>query len=174
VRAFRQYLDAYSDRQHTAGRFERPTNTRLRSVMEWLDFNKVVPNDVRLQLWLALGFLVVCLVNTVGLLLAKCMKRAPEIGVRRALGASRRDIFTQFVVEAGVVGLAGGALGLVLALGGLWVVRQNPASYARLAHLDGAMLLATFALALVASLLAGLLPAWRACSVTPARQLKSQ
>jgi putative ABC transport system permease protein len=174
VRAYREYLDAYSDRQHAAGRFERPTNTRLRSVMEWLDFNKVVPNDVRLQLWLAFGFLLVCLVNTVGLLLAKCMKRAPEIGVRRALGASKGEIFTQFVVEAGVVGLAGGALGLLLALAGLWVVRQNPASYAKLAHLDPPMLLATFALALVASLLAGLLPAWRACSVTPALQLKSQ
>jgi len=174
VRAYREYLDAYSDHQHAAGRFERPVNTRLRSVMEWLDFNKVVPSDVRLQLWLAFGFLLVCLVNAVGLLLAKCLRRAAEIGVRRALGAARRDIFAQFVVEAGVVGLAGGALGLLLALGGLWVVRQNPASYAQLAHLDAAMLLATFALALIASLLAGLLPAWRACGVTPALQLKSQ
>ena len=174
VRNYRQYLEAYSDRQRAAGRFERPTNVRLRSVMEWLDFNKVVPNDVRLQLWLAFGFLLVCLVNTVGLLLAKCMKRAPEIGVRRALGASRREIFVQFLVEAGVVGLAGGALGLLLALGGLWVVRHNPAQYASLAHLDAEMMLATFALALVASLLAGLLPAWRACGVTPAIQLKSQ
>ena len=174
VRDYRQYLDAYSDRQRAAGRFERPTNTRLRSVMQWLDFNKVVPTDVRLQLWLAFGFLLVCLVNTVGLLLAKCMRRAPEIGVRRALGASRREIFSQFVVEAGVVGIVGGACGLLLALGGLWLVRQNPAKYAQLAHLDGAMLAATFVLALAASLLAGLLPAWRACGITPALQLKSQ
>ena len=71
-------------------------------------------------------------------------------------------------------GLAGGLLGLVLALLGLWAVRQQPASYASLAHLDGSMLLLTFALALLASLLAGLLPAWRAMPVTPAIQLKSQ
>ena len=174
VRQYGQYLVDYSERQRTAGRFERPANTRLRSVMQWLDFNKVVPTDVRLQLWVAFGFLLVCLVNTVGLLLAKCMRRAPEIGVRRALGASKREIFSQFVIEAGVVGLAGGACGLLLALGGLWLVRQNPAKYAQLAHLDGSMLVVTFVLALTASLLAGMLPAWRACGITPALQLKSQ
>src|SRR5690606_35706077 len=101
-------------------------------------------------------------------------RRAPEIGVRRALGASRRAIFSQFIVEAGAIGLAGGVCGLGLALLGLWAVRQNPSSYAKLAQLDSTMLLATFALSILASLLAGLLPAWRAMQVTPAIQLKSQ
>jgi putative ABC transport system permease protein len=142
--------------------------------MAWLDYNKVVPGDVRLQLWLAFGFLLVCLLNTVGLLLAKFLRRSSEIGVRRALGASRRAIFAQCLVEAGTVGLAGGLLGLGLAMLGLWAVRQQPASYAELAHLDPTMLLTTFLLAIVASLLAGLLPAWRACEVPPAIQLKSQ
>jgi len=172
--AYRQYLVNHSDQQRTAGRFERPTNVRLRSVGEWLAFKQVVPGDVRLQVWLALGFLVVCLTNTVGLLLAKCLKRAPEIGVRRALGATRQAIFAQFLVEAGAIGIAGGVLGLGLALLGLWGVRQNPAAFAQLARLDWQMLVLTLAMALVASLLAGLLPAWRACQVTPAIQLKSQ
>ena len=56
----------------------------------------------------------------------------------------------------------------------LWAVRQRPADYASLAHLDGSMMLLTFALALIASLLAGVLPAWRAMQVAPAIQLKSQ
>jgi len=172
--AYRQYLTNYSDQQRANGRFQRPTNVRLRNVMEWLDYNKVVPGDVRLQLWLAFGFLLVCLLNTVGLLLAKFLRRSSEIGVRRALGASRRAIFAQCLVEAGTVGLAGGLLGLGLAMLGLWAVRQQPASYAGLAHLDPAMLLTTFLLAIAASLLAGLLPAWRACEVPPAIQLKSQ
>lgn len=172
--AYKRFLRDYADQQRAAGRFERPTNVRLRSLMEWLDYNEVVPGDVRLQLWLALGFLLVCLVNTVGLLLAKFLRRAGEIGVRRALGASRRDIFVQCLVEAGTVGLAGGVLGLGLAWLGLWAVRQQPADYAELARLDPLMLLVTFALAIAASLLAGLLPAWRACMVTPAIQLKSQ
>jgi len=172
--AYRDYLVAYSEQQRAAGRFERPANVRLRNVMEWLDFNRVVPNDVVMQLWLGFGFLLVCLLNTVGLLLAKFLRRSSEIGVRRALGASRAEIFKQCLVEAGAVGLAGGVLGLGLSLLGLWAVRQQPASYAQLAHLDLGMLLLTFVLAIVASVLAGLLPAWRAMQVAPAIQLKSQ
>ena len=171
---YKQYLTNYSDQQRSAGRFERPTNVRLRNVMEWLDFNKVVPGDVRLQVWLAFGFLLVCLLNTVGLLLAKFMRRGGEVGVRRALGASRRSIFVQCLIEAGTIGLAGGIAGLGLASLGLWAVRQQPASYAQLAHLDPWMLLTTFLLAIVASLLAGVVPAWQAMQVTPAMQLKSQ
>ena len=172
--AYRRYLVNYSDQQRAGGRYERPTNVRLRNVMDWLDYNKVVPSDVRLQVWLAFGFLLVCLLNTVGLLLAKFLRRSGEVGVRRALGASRREIFMQCLVEAGTVGVAGGIVGLALAWLGLWAVRQQPASYAELAHLDPVMLLTTFVLAIVASLLAGLVPAWQAMQVTPAMQLKSQ
>ena len=171
---YRAYLENYSAQQKAAGRFQRPSNVRLRNVMEWLDFKQVVPSDVRLQLWLALGFLAVCLINTVGLLLAKFLRRSGEIGVRRALGASRGQIFLQSLVEAGTVGLAGGVLGLGLALLGLYAVRQQPVDYAKLATLDGKMLLLTFGLTLAASLLAGFLPALRAMQVTPAIQLKSQ
>lgn len=168
------FLRNYSDAQRAAGRFERPTNVRLRNLTEWLAYQEVVPDDVQLQTLLAFCFLLVCLLNTVGLLLAKFLRRAPEIGVRRALGASRRAIFAQLVVEAGLIGLAGGLLGLGLAALGLWAVRQQPTDYADLAHLDATMLVATLALALVASLLAGVLPAWRGCRITPAIQLKSQ
>lgn len=172
--AFRDYLVQYSEEQRRAGRFERPANVRLRNVTEWLIYKQVLPGDVKLQVWLAFGFLLVCLTNTVGLLLAKCLRRSGEIGVRRALGATRGAIFRQFLVEAGMLGLAGGVAGLGLAALGLWLVRQSPADYAALAKMDWAMLGLTLALSLAASLLAGLLPAWRAASVTPAQQLKTQ
>lgn len=174
VAAYKQYLANYSDQQRAAGRFERPANVDLHNVMDWLDKNNAVPSDVRLQVWLAFGFLAVCLLNTVGLLLAKFLGRSSQIGVRRALGATRKAIFAQCLVEAGTVGLVGGLLGLALAWLGLWAVRQQPAGYAELAHMDMTMLAMTFALAILASLLAGLLPAWRAMQVTPAIQLKSQ
>ncbi len=174
VADYKTYLMQYSDQQREAGRFERPSNPHLSSVMTWLSHRQVVPSDVKLQVWLAFGFLVVCLTNTVGLLLAKCLRRSAEIGVRRALGAPRRQIFLQFLVEAGALGVAGGLLGLLLTWVGLWVVRQNPAEYAQLARLDWEMLAATLALSLLASVLAGLLPAWRACQITPAIQLKTQ
>ena len=173
VAAYKSFLVHYSQEQKALGRFQRLPNVQLRNVMQWLDYNMVVPDDVRLQTWLALGFLLVCLVNTVGLMLAKFLRRAGELGVRRALGASKRALFAQLLVESGVVGLAGGIGGLLLAFLGLWLVRRQPSSYAALAHLDPLMLLTTFLLAIGASLLAGLLPAWRACQIAPALQLKS-
>jgi putative ABC transport system permease protein len=171
--AYEQFLVHYSQEQKALGRFVRPPNVRLRSLMQWLAYQRVVPDDVRLQTALAFGFLLVCLINTVGLMLAKFMRRAADLGVRRALGASKRALFAQLLVESGVVGVVGGAGGLLLAGLGLWAVRQRPSSYAALAHLDGAMLLVTFLLALGSTLLAGMLPAWRACQVPPALQLKS-
>ena len=171
--AYKEFLVHYSQEQKALGRFQRAPNVRLRNVMQWLDYQMVVPDDVRLQNGLAFGFLLVCLVNTVGLMLAKFMRRAAELGVRRALGASRRALFAQLLIESGVVGLVGGVGGLLLALFGLWLVRQRPSAYAALAHLDLSMLFTTFVLALCATLLAGLLPAWRACQIAPALQLKS-
>ena len=169
-----KYLADYSDTQRANGRFERPSNVRLHGVMEWLDFNRIVPNDVRLQMWLAFGFLLVCLVNTVSLLLAKFLRRSGEIGIRRSLGASRTDIFKQCLTESGVIGLVGGGVGLLFAAAGLWLIRQQPDQYAKLAQMNLTTLWLTVALAVAVSVLAGLLPAWRAMRIPPALQLKSQ
>src|SRR5262249_7042122 len=138
------------------------------------DFLKVVGNDNRLSAWLAFGFLILCLVNTIGLLLAKFSVRAPEVGIRRALGASRKEIFQQFLTEAAVVGLVGGVLGLLLAFGALALIAMQSKELTIVAHMDWAMLMLTFAMSVMAAILAGLLPTWRACQVTPALQLKSQ
>jgi len=172
--AYHQFLIDYSAKQKALGRFQRPpTDAKLYSLMGWLEHKNLVPTDVRLQLWLALGFLCVCIVNIVALLLAKFLRRSGEISVRRALGARRSDIFLQLGIESATIGVAGGVLGLLIAELGLWSVRRRPDDYAQLAQMDMSMLLGTFALAVLASVLAGLLPAWRACRVQPALQLKT-
>jgi putative ABC transport system permease protein len=172
VASYKDYLAGYARQQVSLGRFQRP-ETSLLDLMGWLRQEQVVPDDVRLQAGLAFGFLLICVVNTVGLLLAKCLRRSREIGVRRALGATRREIFAQFMVESVIVGLAGGVLGLFFAELGLFGIRHQPAEYASLAHLDAGMFFFTFAVAVVASLIAGILPAWRACVLAPAPQLKA-
>ncbi|MGC1547865.1 MAG: ABC transporter permease [Rhodanobacter sp.] len=172
--AYHQFLVDYSAQQKSLGRFQRPPdNAALYGLMPWLDHENLIPADVRLQLWLALGFLLVCMTNIVALLLAKFLRRSGEISVRRALGARRSDIFMQLGIESALIGLAGGGLGLILAQIGLWSIRRRPDDYAHLAQMDIPMLLGTFALAVLASVLAGLLPAWRACRVPPALQLKT-
>ncbi|MFP5391281.1 MAG: ABC transporter permease [Gammaproteobacteria bacterium] len=168
------YLDNYTSEQRKLGRFLRAVPNELHDVMQWLRHENVVGRDERLSAGLAVGFLLLCLVNTVGLLLAKFSARFAEVGVRRALGASRRDIFQQCLVEASVVGLAGGAAGLALAYGALALIGMQSDEMRRAAQMDWQMLLGTVAMALAAALLAGLLPTWRACQVTPALQLKSQ
>lgn len=168
------WLDNYARDQQKLGRFKRNAPNKLYNVMEWLDKIKIVDNDNKLSVWLAFGFLVLCLVNTIGLLLAKFSVRASEIGVRRALGASRKEIFHQFLIETGVVGLVGGLLGLLLSFGALALIGMQGSEIAAMAHMDWQMLGMTFVLSVAAALLAGLLPTWRACQVTPAIQLKSQ
>ena len=142
---------------------------RMRDVIEWLEYKQVVPTDVRLQTLDRARFPGRVPGQHRGPLARRssCGAR-PEIGVRRALGASKRAIFMQLLVEAGAIGLVGGVLGLGLAWLGLWAVRHQPTTYADLAQLDLPMLAVTFALALASSLLAGLLPAWRGCRIAPA------
>jgi putative ABC transport system permease protein len=174
VKAYRQFLVDYSAEQKKLGRFQRPpTNAKLYTLMGWLRHENLVPDDVRLQFWLAIGFLGVAMLNIVALLLAKFLRRSPEISVRRAMGARKRDIFAQFGIESALIGVAGGLLGLGIAQLGLWSIRQRPDDYAHLASMDPAMLVGTVLLAIAASVVAGLLPAWRACRVPPALQLKT-
>ncbi len=168
------WLDHYAGEQRKLGRLLRAAPNQLFNVVEWLEFQKVVTNDSRLTAWLAFGFLLLCLINTIGLLLAKFSARASEVGVRRALGASRTEIFRQYLLEAAVVGLVGGIAGLALAYGALALIAMQSEEMKIAAHMDWQMLLLTFAMSLAAALLAGLLPIWRACQVTPALQLKSQ
>jgi putative ABC transport system permease protein len=174
VPALRAHLQAYLGEQRKLGRFPRAEPPRVYDVMQWMDLLEVVGSDSRIAVWLAFGFLLLCLFNTMGLLLAKFSVRSSEVGVRRALGATRAAIFRQFLVETVVVGVTGGVLGLVLSLGCLRLIALQSAELSVVARMDWTMLGLTLLLAVGSSLLAGLLPTWRACQVTPAVQLKSQ
>lgn len=174
VAQYRRFLQSYSADQQRAGRFTWAPNVRLRNVMQWLDYEHVVPPESRISLLVSLGFFLICLINTIGLLLAKFLRRAGEIGVRRALGASRREIYTQYLIEAGTVGLAGGVVGLLLTATGVsGVGLLFPPQIAKLAQLDFELVGLTLLVAIVATVVAAFYPAWRAARVQPAWQLKS-
>jgi putative ABC transport system permease protein len=172
--AYQDYLSAYVAEQKKVGRLPRPENNRLRNVREWLDFIGVVNNDTRMATWTAFGFLLVCLVNVVTLMLAKFTARAGEIGVRRALGATRAEIFRQSLVEAAVLGGAGALVGLGLALYGVSLVDGRLSASEGIYTMDPMLMAGTLALGLLAAVVSGLLPTWQACQVRPAIQLKSQ
>ncbi len=176
------FMDGYWAEQRKSGRFQRPRDNRLTNVGDWLRDNQVVANDNRVLVGLAFAFLAVCLINTVGLLLAKFLNGAPVTGVRRALGASRRQIFIQHLVEVGALSVFGAMLGLALAALGLAAVHHlyaaahlnRPGGYQELTHFDSIGVFWAVALALVATFAAGLYPAWRVGRLPPAIYLKSQ
>jgi putative ABC transport system permease protein len=176
------FLDSYWAEQRKAGRFERPRNNRLTDVKQWLLDQQVVANDDRILVGLAFAFLVVCLINTIGLLLAKFLNGAALTGIRRALGASRRQVFIQHMVESGLLAAAGAVLGLALAAAGLWGLRTlysveaqfGSTGYQDLAHFDIASIAIAVTLAVVAAFAAGMYPAWRVGRLPPAVYLKSQ
>ncbi len=169
------WLNAYVEEQKELGRFPRPLNNRLLDVMEWLEDREVVEDDAQMMLGLSVLFLVVCLLNTIGLLLAKFMRKTGDISVRRALGARRSDLFRQHMVEAGLIGLGGGVLGLGLTWLGLRGIEVLFGEFVEnLVGLDWVMMLTAIGLAIVSALVAGLYPTWRATRVMPASQLKAQ
>ena len=173
--AYMAFLNSYADEQRALGRFERPNNNRLSNVMEWMAYNNVVADDAEIMLWLSLMFLLVCLLNTIGLLLAKFSGKAGEISLRRAVGASRRDVFMQHLVETGLIGVIGGIAGLGLAMLGLSGIGVLYGDLANdLTSMDPKLVAIALGLALVSSILAGLYPTWRSTRVAPASQLKSQ
>ena len=174
VARYRDWLHNYAAEQQRVGRFAWPPNVRLSDVGQWLQMMKVVPKASALSLIVSVSFLLICLVNVVGLMLARFMRRAPEIGVRRALGASRGVIYRQFLTEAAAIGLAGGVFGLLLtALGMAGIGKVFEPEIARLARLDASLFLLTVLVAVAASMIAALYPTWRAAQVQPAWQLKS-
>jgi putative ABC transport system permease protein len=178
---FQGFIDSYVTTQKQAGRFQRPLNNRLTNVDQWLEDNEVVANDDRVLVGLAFAFLAVCLLNTVGLLLAKFLNSAAITGVRRALGASRRQIFFQHLVEVGVISSMGALLGLgvgallLMGLRALYTFDPTDSGGTQaLAHVDVTSVTTAVTLALLATLAAGLYPAWRIGRIPPASYLKAQ
>ena len=174
VHHYRDFLEGYAAEQQRNGRFHWAPLTRLRNAREWLEVQHVVSDESRIMVAVSFGFLFVCLVNALGLMLAKFMSRAGETGVRRALGARRSAVFTQCLMETGIIGLAGGLLGLALTVAGLAGTRAVLSKAAlQLTHLDLADVLIAVALAVGSTVLAGMYPTWRATQVQPAWQLKA-
>jgi putative ABC transport system permease protein len=168
------HLDAYVEGQKQLGRFERPTNNWIYNVMEWMEYHEVVATDAKVLVGLSFMFLLVCILSTIALLLTKFVGKKGEVSLRRALGASRDTIFKQQLVEVGVIGLAGGLIGLALAglgLKGIVALYDPPPGLARL---DWVMTMTAITISIVSGILAGLYPAWRVCQIPPASQLKTQ
>ena len=173
VDRYREYLRHYAGEQQRLGRFSWAPNIRLRNLTDWMAYLEVTPRTSSLSMLVSASFLLIVLVNVIGLMLARFMRRAPEIGIRRALGASRAAIYRQFLIEGATMGFVGGLVGVALTLLGLWGVgRLFEPKIARLVHADALLIALTVLLAVAATVVSALYPTWRAAQTQPAWQIK--
>ncbi len=170
------FVDDYSRELKSLGRYPRPLNNRVTPLMERIaERNR--PGEITVVIMiLSMLFLSVCAINLTGLLLGKFLSRSNRIGIYRALGAPRRSIFMQHLIECELVGLIGGAAGIGLAMLALrLIVRMMPDMSGFMAEeifrLDGTMMAVAIGLSLLAGLGAGIYPAWRASRISPAMQI---
>lgn len=142
--------------------------------------NDFMPKERIQTLWLLLGavgfVLLIACVNIANLLLAKGTARQREIALRSSLGASRGQVFTQFLTESVVLALGGGIIGVALgelllrALASFMPEGTLPAEVTL--QLDWHILAVTLGATILSGLLFGCAPAWYAARVDPGESLK--
>jgi putative ABC transport system permease protein len=108
-------------------------------------------------------------IGIMNIMLVSVTERTKEIGIRKALGATRRNILLQFLVEAVVLCIAGGALGVALGTGASIVLRQ---SFGWEASISVSAILIAFAFAAGVGVLFGVWPARRAAVLDPITALR--
>ncbi len=173
VARFSDTLRAYVRTQRDAGRFQLDVRPRVSNVRNWVAINNVVPPAVRMQAVIGTGIFVVCMMSAVGLLVAKFSRYGSELAIRRALGATRHDIFMQCFLEAGIAGLAGGVLSLPLTWLGFRMIQKQTPSLVEGIHIDFAALSQSVMVAIVVMFAVGLYPAVRSSRIAPAQLIKT-
>jgi putative ABC transport system permease protein len=132
--------------------------------------NDFLDPEVRTGLWFLLGavgfVLLIACVNVANLLLARSTTRQREVAVRSSVGASRRRIFAQFLIESLALAILGGALGVALAWALLQVIMKMMPPGMLLSEADVRLNLPVLSFTVASTMLAGVLfgcvPAWQA------------
>ena len=148
--------------------------------MNVVGLQEQVVGDVRRALLVLLGsvglVLLIACANVANLLLTRAARREKEVAIRTALGAGWQRLARQFFTESVLLGLLGGAAGLLVAKASIYAVRgMNPGNIPRLEdiRINGAVLVFTLGVSLATGILFGVAPLWRAVKVDLNTSLKA-
>jgi putative ABC transport system permease protein len=108
-------------------------------------------------------------IGIMNIMLASVLERIREIGVRRALGATQRNILGQFLAEASMISLGGGIAGILLGLGFSIAIEQLAGVRTLV---SAASIAVAFAVSMAVGLVFGIVPAWRASRQDPVVSLR--
>ena len=110
-------------------------------------------------------------IGVMNIMLVSVIERTREIGIRKALGAQERDIWTQFLIEAGILTLTGGVIGIIVGWGVAFLI-QHVGNTTTLVSLDIILLALTVSVAI--GVFFGFYPAWQASRLNPIEALRSE
>jgi putative ABC transport system permease protein len=169
---FQHYLDNYSQTLKDAGEHPHDINNQLRDVNAWLLEQNIVDQKVLAFTLASVLFLCVCVFNASSLLLSRFHSAKFEVGLRRAIGASNKNILSQGLTESVLLGVAAGVVSLLLSWLFLKLSVTFLADLTNIAVLDPKLLLLGMLLALVTSVSSALYPLYRANRYTISAELK--
>jgi putative ABC transport system permease protein len=152
-----------------------PRAVRIRNNLEQVAQLTNTMNVVRAFMWIVgLGTVAAGVVGVSNIMLVSVAERTPEIGVRKALGATPWVVISQILQEAVLLTSVSGYLGLVAGVAVVEAVDQliPENDYLRDPDVDLSIAFAAIAVLVIAGLLAGLVPAWRAARIDPAHAIR--
>lgn len=177
-------LNRYVEDQKQLGRFPRPQGNFITSLDDVMAY--VHSNNVNNRFYFIIGalFMAACVFSAVGVILAKFSRKTYEVSIRRALGAKRRVLLSQYVSEISLVGLMGGLLGILITYGTVHLMKlktfhassfySDIGDLDKLFQLDWLMVVMAIVVAVVSAILIGIVPIWRVCQVQISQNLKIQ
>ena len=181
AQAYHDFTVQYVTEQKQYGRFVRPILNFVTNIdQQMANFSQ--RGWTREIEMLSQLFFFVCLVNAIGMLLTKFMAGTKEVSLRRALGAKKKVIMLQHLIEVSIIGLFGGLVGVVVSFAGLnlmkyvrWYSSDYTADLSVLNsafQLDFTMVSVAIGVAVLSTIIVGLYPIWRVVNISPATQLK--